>query len=421
MSQPRPPRAGRRVAACGAILGCLLCASAARAQVPAADLTLDQAVAAALARHPDIQAAQAGIKSAAARRRQAEARPDPTLSWGTAGIPWTLRSGSVETEYSLGLEQILEYPGRRAARIEIGRTGERLAALELDRVELVLAASVRKAYFRVVRSDRAQALLASAAGLLDSVIEAVQARYAAGRASYADVLRARVDKARLQNLAIEERRERQAAAVELNTLLGRPAGEPLHLVSGLEAPPLARIAEEIKAAALAERPSIRIAALRAEQATAVERLVGFNRKPDLTAGLFVPSKSVSGWGFSLGLTLPLSAKRWSGERAEAAAAREASSALEEGLRRRVAAMIESAFESVRLADEQVRLFESQLLTDLEDELKAELDLYALGKIEAYALLDLHRAAAEARLEHLRAVYNGAIARVDLEIAGEESF
>ncbi|MDD8025224.1 MAG: TolC family protein [Acidobacteriota bacterium] len=403
------------------ILAFILAGPPAKAQDPPAGLTLDQAVETALKAHPDILAAQAGIKAASARRLQAEARPDPRLSWGTAGIPWTLRSGSLETEYSLGLEQTLEYPGRRAARVEIGRVGEGIAALELDRTQLVLAASVRKAYFRVVRSDRAQALLASASGLLDSVIEAVQVRYAAGRAAYADVLRARVDKARLQNQAIEERRERHAAAAELNALLGRPAGEPLRLVSGLESPPLVRTAEEIKAAAPAEHPSLRIAELRAEQASAAERLVGLNRKPDLTAGLFVPSKSVSGWGFSLGLTLPLSAKRWSGERAEAAAAREAGSVLVDGFRRRIAAMIEAAFESARLADEQVRVFELQLLADLEDELKTELDLYALGKTEAYALLDLYRTAAEARLEHLRAVYNGAIARIDLEIAGEESF
>ena len=72
------------------------------------------------------------------------------------------------------------------------------------------------------------------------------------------------------------------------------------------------------------------------------RMAALNRKPDLTAGLFVPSKSLSGWGFSLGLTLPLSSKRWSGERDEAAAIREASAATMDGARRRVAAMIESA-------------------------------------------------------------------------------
>jgi cobalt-zinc-cadmium efflux system outer membrane protein len=385
-------------------------------------ISLEKAVEIALARHPDVLAAQAEIKAAAARRQQAEARPDPRLGLGTAAIPFSLKADEGrEAEIDLGLEQTFEFPGKRKLRVAIGRFGEDIAVLELERVRLVLSARVRKAYLLVVRSDQALGRLASAVGFLDRVIEAVQVRYSAGRAAYADVLRARVDKARLQNQAIEERRERQAAAAELNLFLGRPASASFTLITGLEAPSPVRSAEAIKTSALSERPSIKIAALRVEQAAMGESLAGLNRKPDLTAGLFVPSKRFSAWGFSLGLTLPLSEKRWAGERAEAAANRESSLAAVDGLRRRLSAMIESAYESVRLSEEQIRVFERQLLAEIEDELKVSLDLYALGKIEAYALLDLNRAAAEARLEHLRAVYNGAIARIDLDIAGEDIF
>jgi hypothetical protein len=170
---------------------------------------------------------------------------------------------------------------------------------------------------------------------------------------------------------------------------------------------------------LAGRPSIRIAGLRAEQAAASERLAGLNRRPDLEAGIYLPSKRLAAWGFSLGLSLPLSSKRWSGERAEAAATRAAELASVDGRKRRLAAEIDAAYESVRLADEQARIFEDRLLVDVEDELKVSLDLYALGRLPAYALLDLHRAAVEARLEHLRALCGRALARIDLDAAGED--
>jgi cobalt-zinc-cadmium efflux system outer membrane protein len=380
-----------------------------------------QAVAAVLARHPDIMAAAAGVKAAAARTRQAEARPDPILGFGTAAVPFNLNKEELRTsEIDLGLEQTFEFPGKRKLRVEIGRYGEDIASLELERTRLLLTARVRRSYLRVVLADRVLARIDEASGLLDRVIEAVQVQYAAGRAAYSDVLRARVDKARLRNRALEERRDRQAAAAELNLLLGRPASEPFVLLTGLETPPLARGGDEIKAEALAERPSLKIATFRAEQAAAAERLTGLNRGPDLTAGLFVPSKRLSAWGFSLGLTLPLSSKRWAGERAEAAAGLESSRAAADGLRRRLAAAIETAHQSFLLADEQVRVFEVDLLTALEDELKVSLDLYRYGKLEAFALIDLYRAAAEARLEHLRAVYNRAVALVDLDIAGEDA-
>jgi|GEM_PF-544834 len=418
-----PPRAGRRTAAARyLLLPALLAAVPAAAAVQEAPpgLTMERAVEAALAGHPDVLAAKAGIAAAAARRRQAEARPDPRLALGTGGLPFGLKGKEgEESEIELGLEQTIELSGKRTARIEVGRFDEDIAALQLERVRMVLAAGVRRAYVRVVYADEALARIARAAELLDRAAEAVQVQYASGRAAYADVLRARVDKARLLGRAIEERRGRRAAAAELNLLMGRAVGEDLRLASGLEALPPARTAEELKAAALTARPSIRIAALRDEQAAAAERLAGLNRRPDLEAGLYLPSKRLAAWGFSLGLTLPLSSKRWAGERAEAAAAREAGQASADGLRRRISAEVETAYESVLLAGEQARLFESRLLAEIEDELKVSLELYALGRVEAYALLDLHRAAAEARLEHLRAVYNGAMARIDLDVAGED--
>ena len=390
---------------------------------PAADgLTMEQAVEIALTLNPDVLSAEAGIKAAAARKRQAEARPDPTLGLGTAGLPFDLKAREgLESEIEFGLEQTFEFPGKRALRVDIGRFGEAIASLELSKTRLLVSARVRKAYLRVVLSDRTLDSISRAAGLLDRAVEAVQIQYAAGRAAYGDVLRARVDLARLRNRALEERRERGAAAAELNLLLGRPAGESLRLTTGLESPPLARSPEDIKAAALAERPSLKIAALLAEQAGAAERLSGLNRRPDITAGLFVPSKRFSAWGFSLGLTLPLSGKRSGGERAEAAALREASLVAAEGRRRRIEALVSAALESVRLAGEQVRIFELSLLSEIDAELKVSLDLYTFGKLETFALLDLHRAAAEAGLEHLRAVYNESVARIDLEIAGEDVF
>jgi cobalt-zinc-cadmium efflux system outer membrane protein len=398
--------------------------SAGRAQAtPAADgLTMERAVEIVLTLHPDVLSAQAEIKAASARKRRAEARPDPWLGLATAGLPFDFKAREGrESEVEFGLEQTFEFPGKRALRVDIGRFGEDIASQELAKIRMLVSARVRKAYFRVVLSDRTLESISRGAGLLDRAIEAVQIQYAAGRAAYADVLRARVDLARLRNRALEERREYGAAAAELNLLLGRPAGEPLQLSTGLESPPLIRSPGEIKAAALAERPSLKIAALLAEQAGAAERLSGLNRRPDITAGLFVPSKRISAWGFSLGLTLPLSGKRFEGERAEAAAIREARLVAVDGHRRRLAAMVDSALESVRLAGEQVRIFELALLAEIEEELKVSLDLYKFGKIETYVLLDLHRAASEARLEHLRAVYNESVARIDLEIAGENVF
>ena len=99
---------------------------------------------------------------------------------------------------------------------------------------MVLAARVRRAYVRVVYADEALARIARAADFLDRAAEAVQVQYASGRATYVDVLRARVDKARLLNRpsrsAVAQGRGRRSQLLMSRPLVGSASR------SGLERP-----------------------------------------------------------------------------------------------------------------------------------------------------------------------------------------
>jgi len=379
--------------------------------------TVDRAVERALARHPDVLAAQQEVRAAAARRLQAEARPDPSLSFSTDAIPFNLKGGG--TEINLGLEQTFEFPGKRSLRTEIGRAGEDLAALELERVRLLLTARVKRAYFRTVLAQQTEADLEKTVALLDQLIDNIRIRFEAGQSAYADILRARVEKARLQNRIIEARRDRGAGLIELGLLLGLPPGEVPRLLTPLAYAPFEKTSAQVLESARRTRPALKISALRAARAEAEVKLAGLNRSPDLTAGLFVPSKTLRGWGLAFSLTLPLSRKRWEGERAEAAAGRETSLIAAESVSRRIAARIAASYADLKTAEDQVKVFETRLLAEIEDELKISLEYYRYGKIEAYALLDLHRSLIEARLEHGRALYLYAVALADLDVAGED--
>ncbi|MCX6559730.1 MAG: TolC family protein [Candidatus Aminicenantes bacterium] len=388
-------------------------------QNPPPGLSLAQAVETALARHPDVLMAQQAAKAAAGRRLQAEARPDPSLSLDTLGIPWTLKSGDSTPEYSLGLEQTIEFPGRRAARVEIAKLDEESAGLEIERIRLLIAARVRKAYSRAVLAERTLAATEPLGGLLDRFLEAMTIRFQSGDAAYGDILRARVEKARLQNRLIEARREQAAARGELLLLIGLSPDEPIRLTDDAGYKPFGPTLAQVLEAARAGRPSLRLARLRASRAEAETRLAALAGKPDFSAGLFVPSKSVRGWGVSFGLSLPLSRRRTEGIRAEASAARETSLIGSAALDRRLTVLIGTAYADMRSAEEQVKVFEQKLLSEIEAEIGNGLEQYRLGRIESYALLDLYRALSEARLEHLHSLYLYAASLADLEAAGED--
>ena len=381
-------------------------------------LTIQEAVSTALEHNPEIVGARHALEEATGRRLQAEARPEPQLAMSTEGMPFSLKADDT-TEINFGLELPIEFPGKRPLRAKIGFFGQDIASLELARTSLIVAARVRKAYWKAVLSDRTVASLESLADLLDTIIESSRIRYQAGAAAYGDVLRARVERARLQNETIEARQGREAARAELALLLGSPDRGPFILTSDLIFVPFDQTLEDVKAAARATRPSLQIAALRSEQAQTASALAGKNRLPDFSLGLFFPSIRFNAWGVAFGFNLPLSRARTEGERLEAAARYAASVAAVQARAKKIDLELEISYAAVRAAADQVRLFEQELLAEMEEEIRSGLTQYQYGKIESYSLLDLYRTYAAAELERLKALYFYQSGLAGLEAAGEE--
>jgi len=384
-------------------------------------LTLDQALELALSRNPDVLSARAEVDAARGRTLQLRSRPEPALVAGLEGIPLPgLKKEGDELEVGLGLEQVFEYPGKRSLRDEIGRIGEDLAAAELARIELGVAAGVKRVYWRAVCAQSEAAALERSSVRLDTFLSALEAKYRAGSGAYADVLRARAERARLRNQTLETVQRRRAAVAELNLLLGRESGEPLELLTGLPFSPLAADVAALLEEARVSRPSARIAAIRMDLAAAAVKLAGLNRKPDFLAGFLLPSVRPNAWGVTLGMTLPfLRSGRLKGEALEAEAEAERARIAAEALARRVRGAVETTYAAAKAAEEQVLVFERDLLGELEDELGIQLEYYRYGKTEAYSLIDLHRTFILAEVEHLRALFLYNIALADLEVAGEE--
>jgi cobalt-zinc-cadmium efflux system outer membrane protein len=382
-------------------------------------LTLDRAVAVAMERNPRILAAAQEVLASKGRTLRLQSFSDPSFVFSDEGLSFRKGSPSGDKEYSFGVEQAFEFPGKRSLRGRIGRFGEEKAGLELDRTRLLVSAGVKRAYFRAVLSQRTVGSLERSSALVDRLLENLIARQRAGAATSSDVLRARVEKARLRNQAIEEKKEGAAALAGLNLLLGRNGDAPAELITDLAYVPMDADPAALGAGIPTSPTSLRIAAARRGEAQTGLALARKSGLPDLTLGLFFPSLRAGGWGFSFGLSLPVLGQRRKGEIMEAAAAEEISRISAAGEELRVAARIRNAFEAARAAEEQVRVFEGSLLKDMEDDMALSLSRYQYGEIAFFELLDLYRTYTSARLEHLRALYLYNVALADLEVAGEE--
>jgi outer membrane protein, heavy metal efflux system len=385
-----------------------------------AELTLEQAVNLALKQNAEIRGAQKDLMISQGKTLQMEAPSDPTVVFNSEGMNFRKKAdANGETEISLGVEQFLEFPGKRALRGTIGRFGEEQAALELDRIRMLVKARVKQAYFKAVFCMRTLESLENASSLLDQLIANLTIKYQTGTAAYSDILRAKVEKARLRNQIIEEQKEGKTANAGLNLLMGRKGDESMRLATDLAYLPLDKDLPAWKDDVRTLSPTLKIAALKRRQSETGLKLAAMSRLPDFSLGLYFPSLRTGAWGFLVGLSVPLWGAKQKGEILEAEAANESALISQDKEERRIMAHLESAYGSARAAEEQVKIFEQKLLKDMEDELNLGISHYQYGKIEFFNLLDLYRTYAAVRLEHLKSLYLYLVSLADLEIAGEE--
>ncbi len=208
---------------------------------------IDSLVAVALAVSPEVRAARDRVDAARARIAPSGTLPDPMLGLGVMNLPVAEPGyGDMMTMNTIVLGQMLPFPGklslaRRATEHELRASESRLAATRLD-----VAARVRAAYYELAYLDHALEVLESNQRLLVNLIGVTESRYGVGTGGQQDVLKARVEAARIAEGATTLTEARRAALARLNAVLDRPSEAPL---------PPARVPERIARAAVAADPA----------------------------------------------------------------------------------------------------------------------------------------------------------------------
>jgi cobalt-zinc-cadmium efflux system outer membrane protein len=189
---------------------------------------LDSLIRSGLQANPSIRAAEHRQDAARARVGPAGSWADPVLGVGLTDLP-IARPGFYDsfTMKVVRVTQTLPLAGAPVAR---GRMAEREAAAAGYRVEamrLETMQQIKDAYYDLVFLDRALAIVQRSHDVLVDLGKVSEARYAAGTGSQQDVLKARLEAARLADQAVTLREQRLAALAQLNAALDRPSDTPV--------------------------------------------------------------------------------------------------------------------------------------------------------------------------------------------------
>ncbi len=379
-------------------------------------LTLDWLWGELSRRSPELAGRRAEVRAAAERPAQARAFEDPMLMTELWQVPVNL----TQVPLMFTLRQPIPWPGKLRARA---------AALlpEIDRAEAEAKSTLRglrleatRAYYNYSLAIHAADILRRSQELLRPMVASVDVRYRVGKAELADLLKAQEELERLDTTLIDLERERELAVTAINTLLARPADEPLGTprTVPLPLPPLSlpTLTEE----ALRRRPELAASRAGIVAAQARRRSARVERAPDLSlwAGYMVMLRGV-GDTFTLGVQTSIPSFTLSRDRAaerEAQAQADAQEATLAQTQARVRGEVREALLRVDTARRHVELLGNRLLPLSEQAFEAARASYQNGRVSLSLLLDAARAVVAHRLEKEQFMAEYGIRQAELEAA-----
>lgn len=441
--EEREPRATRRatvvaVALVVAALGGLVPTEALRGQAVAppaapaaagARLELGRLYAAADSANPRLRAADARVQAVEAQAITATRPPDPRIQFGLMNreLPGLAPMNPLGMT-QLQVMQMLPTAGKLGLAAQIARTratGEGLRARDLH---WEIRAEVAEAFYELYRVERGVAIARQTRLLMENVAAVADAMYRVGEGPQADVLKARVEVARMTEEIVVMEAMRRVALARLGGLLDRPFDDTTPPAALPEFPDTLPAQSDLEAMALAGRPMLLAGDADVAAAEAARRLAYREIVPDVELGLqygqrggaMGPERMAS---LMLGTSVPVFARqRQLPMRAEAEAMRAMAVAELAAMRAETRARIGAATAEWQRARNLQRLYRGTVLPQARAAVEAALASYRVGGVNLMTLLDnqatVNRYAQE--LSAIEAMEGMALAELEM-LLGRELF
>ncbi len=402
--------------------------------VLAEGLTMEQAVAIALARNHDVIAAKLEIESTRYDRVQAAVYPNPVFSYalgnlvlGSAnpqGTPAIRSPGLVgQTVHTASISEVIDVWGKRNTRI---RTAERSLAVKQAEVEDALREvvyAVRSAFAEVVREQSELALSHETRSRYEETLRLSRSRFSAGDISEAELRKLELEGLRYQNDEVEAQTQLDLSRQRLSALLAmRSADELPATLQEAETERRTRALAPLLERALAQRPDVRAAQAAKVLSAAMIEAAKREAYPDISLGLMYTHSEFQVSGDnpnSLGVMVSLPLPIFDRNQANIGRARVEKQRTEnDGLRLllQVRHDVSEAYVRTERAQKLLAVFEGGMLERADSSLHVAENSYRAGAISLLELLEAQRTYLETRAQYVRAGYDYRQASIDMKHA-----
>lgn len=343
---------------------------------------------------PRVVAARLIADAATARIPGARRPPDPQFQFGLMNyrLP-ALAPMPVLGMQQLQLMQVLPVAGK--LRLS-GRVAEALALSARARaveVRWEQRSRVAMAFYDLYQADRAVSIANDTKRLVQDIAATAQSMYAVGEGRQPDVLRARVEVARMSEEVIRRSAMRAAMAARLRGLLDDPIDTAMVTAALPRLPEALPALDTLLREAESNRAMIRAGESDLAAATDAERLARREIWPDLQVGVqYGQQRGAMGTdrmgSLTVGASLPIFARdRQLQTRTEAAAMRAMARADLSAMRAETRSRVAELYAECLRARNLRALYRTTILPQAETAVASSLSAYRVGSVNLMTLLD----------------------------------
>jgi outer membrane protein TolC len=366
-------------------------------------LTLEQCISIALQQNPLILSSYEHYQASRARISKAKALPQPSIYYDSDLQPKFFNfKDSGETYF--GLTQSIEFPGKRHLRGKIASKESSEIMSEIDLLKLDIVFEVKRAFYGLLLAQEKLTYSQQDLELAQDFLKV-------------EVLRASVEASKAANEVKSAENVVRLEKAMLNFLLARKKYTPLEIKGKLKRPSTSLNVDGLIKRALSFRPEIKGISFSLERENLVKKKAYLSYLPDFDVGVSKHRLVGEGTYWDVTLSFPIPLFFWQpakGEIAEAKANIESLKKEVEHLKNSITLEVEEAYMNALTADNQIKLFETEMLTQAEEVYRMFLFSYQEGEIGGIELIEARRTLLETRRSYSDALYNYDVALAALE-------
>lgn len=385
-------------------------ASAANPAEPTGPLTLDAAIALAMAANPELSAAANELRAVEGSVIQAGLLPNPEVS---TSVEDTHNRATRTT--TLQISQMVELGGKRSARIASAERGRDVATADLLGRRLEIRAGTVAAFFEVLVAQERIQQMEDLLALARRASAAASRRVAAGKVSPVEETKARVAEASAKVELGQARTDLTAARKRLAATWGS-AQPRFSMVEGRTELLPVLLSDEALASRLDKAPQLDRARHEVERFAALAELARAKRIPDVTVSLGAKRAEELGRNqavVGLSISLPVFDRNQGGllealRRADKARDDLRAAAL------RLGAEVTGNHERLKALLMEAQTLRQEIVPGARSAYEAASKGYELGKFSFLDVLDAQRTLFQARTQYLRSLSDAHRTGAELE-------